>query len=105
MPNTSWTTPEILSVLGAIGISIVSGTISIGRRILKGQEPSFLWIFTEYLTAILCGYLVFHAYPGFHHLTPEWTTRIMLVALAAHSGGRVIQEVERHVIGRWGAKK
>lgn len=105
MSSETWTSPEIWSALGAIGISIISGTISIGRRILKGHEPSVLWVSTEYLTAILSGYLVFHAYPGFEHLVPEWTTRIMLVALAAHSGGRFIQEVERHVIGHWGGKR
>lgn len=105
MPDDNWTMPELLSVLGAIIISIISGTISIGRRVLKGKEPSPLWLFIEYLTAIMSGYLAYHAFPGFEHLLPEWATRVMVVALAAHSGGRVIQEAERRVIERLRVKK
>lgn len=99
MPVNS--TNEMLGLIGAFIVSIVSGTISIGQRILRGQAPSFLWVFTEFLTAILCGYVMYHTYPSIDHLLPEWTTQIMWVALASHSGGRIIQELEKTLIARF----
>ena len=72
-------------------ISIVSGTISIFRRILQGQEASWIWAIAEFLSAILMGYLVYDAYPIFQKYLPEWITLPIMVAIAAHSGGRMLQ--------------
>jgi len=101
MPNSNWPNhPELFGMITAFIITIVSGTISIGRRILAGHPPSFLWIMTEYLTAMLCAYLTYVNYEHFQHLLPEGFTRILLVAIMAHSGGRFIQEIEKTFIER-----
>ena len=105
MPSNWHSNPELIGFLGAFLISLISGTISIGKRIIQGHAPSFIWVVTEYLTAILCGTLMYHTYPYLSDVLPEWATRIMLVALAAHSGGRVIQELEYYFIGRWERKR
>lgn len=101
MPNSNWHNhPELIAMITAFIITLISGTISIGRRILAGHRPSFLWVMTEYLTAMLCGYLTYVNYPSVQHLLPDEISRILLVAVMAHSGGRVIQELERVFIER-----
>lgn len=95
--------PEIQSLVGAFIVSCVSGVISIFRRVLRGQQASLLWVISEFLTAILCGYLMFTAFPGLHAagLIPDWFTLPIAVAFAAHTGGRVFQEVEEQFIEKY----
>jgi hypothetical protein len=83
------------SLLGALIISTVSGTISIAQRIVLGQRATLIWTISEFLAAILCGYLVFDAYPAIQEDLPKWATMPVLVALAAHVGGRSFQMMER----------
>lgn len=84
-------------------ISTVSAVISISRRVISGHRATFLWVLSEYLTAILCGYLVYHAYPYFGDIIPQWATRPIVVAVAAHSGGRIFQELEKAAFSRYSA--
>ena len=86
--------PDITGMLLAAAISALSGAVSIGKRILSGTEGTLLWVFTEFCTAILCGYLMYNAYPALAPHLPNWLTLPVAVAFAAHSGGRVFQEAE-----------
>lgn len=87
--------PDFWGILGALVISAISGFISISRRILFGHVASILWILSEILTAILCGYLTFHTYPYIEASLPEWASWPVCVAFAAHVGGRIFQESEK----------
>lgn len=93
--------PDSLGLLVALAISIVSGFISIGRRIVQGHPATFLWILTEFATAILCGYLMYQAYPTLSDILPEWFTPPIAVALAAHTGGRAFQEMEGQLLQKF----
>ena len=87
--------PDLWGMFIALAISLLSGAVSIGRRILGGHQSTVLWVITEFLTAILCGYLMYNAYPVVSAYMPKWVTLPVAVAVAAHSGGRVFQEVEQ----------
>lgn len=91
--------PEWTSLLGAILISVISGAVSITQRVARGHAPSFVWVCSEFLTAILCGYLMYNSYPEIQAYMPGWMTQGIAVAFVAHSGGRVIQEIERRFLG------
>jgi len=95
------TPPDLWGILAALLISTVSGFISIGRRIVRGHPATFIWVITEFLTAILCGYLMYEAYPHFAHNLPDWLNLPVAIALAAHTGGRVFQEVENEVLRKY----
>jgi hypothetical protein len=101
--------PDIWELLTALVISVIAGFISIGRRIVLGHNAGWLWIISEFATAILCGYLMHQAYPGVHLLLPSWVTEPVMVAFAAHSGGRMFQEAESVIIKQYslftGARK
>lgn len=86
--------PNFWELITALIISTVSGFISIARRVLDGYPATVLWIFSEYLTAILCGYLMYNTYPIIQESLPEWLTLPVAVAVSAHIGGRVFQEAE-----------
>jgi hypothetical protein len=92
--------PETWGIIGAFCITIVSATVSILTRIISGHKVTFLWVFTEYLAAILFGYLVYHAYPVVAPILPDYITLPMLVAVAAHSGGKFFKEIEAALVSR-----
>lgn len=85
------------SLLGALIISTVSGVISIAQRIVLGQRATLIWVISEFLAAILCGYLMYDIYPKIAADLPKWATLPVLVALAAHVGGRSFQMFERAI--------
>ena len=89
------------SLLGALIISTVSGVISIAQRIVLGQRATLIWIISEFLAAILCGYLMYDIYPKIVADLPKWATLPVLVALAAHVGGRSFQMFERALYRRY----
>jgi len=92
---------DIAGILTAIAISIVSGAIAITRRIVEGYSSSVLWVISEFLTAILCGYLMYNAYPYLDPSLPDFITLPVAVAFVAHSGGRIFQEVESALIKQY----
>ena len=94
-------TQDIVGILTAVFISIISGTISITRRIAAGYSSSVLWVVSEFLTAILCGYLMYNAYPYLDPSLPDFITLPVAVAFVAHSGGRIFQEVESALIKQY----
>lgn len=93
--------PDFWNILSALIISTVSGFVSIARRILKGQPAKPLWVISEFLMAILCGYLVYQAYPQWQPTLPEWITLPVAVAAAAHFGGKMFQIFEETVLRRF----
>lgn len=93
--------PDLWGLAGAILISILSGFISISQRILSGQKVHWLWVVSEWTAALLCGYLAWDAYPALEPIIPEWITPFILVAFAAHAGGRSFQIMERLLAQRY----
>ena len=94
-------TPDYWSLAGALIISTISGVISITQRIVLGQRATLIWAISEFLAAILCGYLVYDAYPALQEDLPKWATLPVLVALAAHVGGRSFQMIEKALAHRY----
>ena len=97
MPHTQLPA-DFWQVVIAFSVSAISATVSITRRIVMGHEARWLWIFSEFVTAILCGYLMFNAYPVVAPFLPDWVTLPIAVAFVAHSGGRVFQEAETIIL-------
>lgn len=97
MPEKS---PDHLNLIGAVLVSVISGITSITRRVSKGQPCNILWVISEFFSAILCGYLMYTAYPTIQHLLPAWFTLPVAVAVTAHIGGRIFQEAEDEIITR-----
>ena len=89
------------SLLGAFIISIISGAVSITQRILLGQRATLMWVTSEFLAAILCGYLMYDLYPTIQADLPKWATLPVLVAMASHVGGRSFQMMERAVFRKY----
>lgn len=102
MPTGSTPPSDWLALIGAFLISLISGFISIAQRIVRGQQASLLWVSSEFMSAILCGYLVYNAYPSLQPQLPDWLTMPILVALAAHIGGRSFQGLENLLYRRYG---
>lgn len=94
--------PEFIEFMIAFAISAISATVSITRRILSGHNSNWLWVISEFMTAILCGYLMFNAYPFVHGYLPNWVTEPVAVAFVAHSGGRIFQELESVILKHYG---
>lgn len=94
-------TPDYWSLAGALIISTISGVISITQRIVLGQRATLIWAISEFLAAILCGYLMYDAYPAVQEDLPKWATLPVLVALAAHVGGRSFQMIEKALAHRY----
>jgi hypothetical protein len=90
--------PDLWDLVVTFILSTISGAISIGRRIISGVNSTWLWIVTEYLSAILCGFLMYGAFPVISPYLPSGITLTVAVAFAAHSGGRIFQESEEVLI-------
>lgn len=90
--------PDPTEILVTLLISVISGAISIGRRIVSGHKSNALWIITEFCTAVLCGTLMYTMYPHIQDWLPAAVNLPVAVALAAHSGGRLFQESESFIV-------
>lgn len=95
--------PDFWSLLGAFLVSVISGFISIVQRIARGHRATWIWVVSEFLAAILCGYIVYDIYPHIKADIPEWMTLPLLVAVAAHMGGRCFQAAENAIHKRYPA--
>lgn len=93
---------EFLPIIIVVVVSLLSGFISISQRITRGHPASLLWIVTEFVAALLCGYLMYDLYPMISDTLPNWATMPILVALSAHIGGRSFQEFERYIHRKYG---
>lgn len=81
-------------VAGAIIISLTSGLISVGRRLLKGTGLPLLWVVTEVGAAVLVGFLAWDTYPNLQDSMPHSITRLIFTCACAHLGGRILQHAE-----------
>lgn len=93
--------PNLFELILALIISMISGFISISRRILRGQPATILWVISEFLAAILCGYLMYYTYPTIEHALPGWVNLPIAVATSAHIGGRAFQELENIIFNHY----
>lgn len=93
--------PDIISSIIAFLVTLLSCFISVTRRIIAGHPTTVLWICCEFATAILCGYLMYDAYPALAEVTPDWFTLPIAIAVSAHIGGRIFQEMEGELIRRY----
>lgn len=89
-----------VQLLGALLISTVSGAISIGRRILRYGQLSFIAVATEMSAALLSGYLAWDAYPGLVASLPTGITQPIFTSAAAYLGIKIFQYVERLFEGK-----
>lgn len=95
------TPPDWIALLGALIISLISGFISIAQRIDRGHRVTILWVTSEFLAAMLSGYLMYNAYPSLEGDLPGWITMPIAVAFSAHVGGRSFQAFEKYVSKRF----
>lgn len=93
--------PDFWSLLAAFLVSVISGFISIVQRIARGQRATWIWVVSEFMAAILCGYIIYDLYPLIKGDIPKWMTLPLLVAVAAHMGGRSFQLVENAIHKRY----
>lgn len=87
--------PELFTALLVFVVSLISATVSVTRRIVNGTPVSVLWLISEYSAAILCGWIAFDAYDSVSPYLPDWVTMFMFVAVAAHTGGKLLQMSEQ----------
>lgn len=92
--------PDLLNLVGALTISVISSIAAITRRLAKGEEYNIFWVTSEFLTAVLSGYLMYSAYPAIQPSVPEWFTLPVAVAFTAHLGGKIFQEVETQLLAK-----
>jgi len=93
--------PGFYDLLGALIVSVFSGIISISRRVVNGHNASLMWVISEFMTAIMCGYLMYSAYPHIIDSIPTWFTLPIAVAFAAHTGGKLFQEIENELVRKY----
>lgn len=101
---TATDNPEWYGAVGALVVSAISAAISILQRILAGYPASAIWVFSEALAAILAGYLMWDIYPHIQDQLPAWASQHLLIAFAAHLGGRVFKWFELLIEKRTGTK-
>lgn len=94
--------PDFWAWVGVVLVALISGFISIAQRIVRGHEPSCLWVVSEFLAAIMAGIIAYDVYRIMEGRFPEWTTASMFVAVAAHFGGRSFQGIEALLRSRYG---
>lgn len=90
----STSSPDLWGILSALLIILGSATLSVINQIRRGIQIGTLWLLSEYLSAMLFGYLTYQAFPYAAPYLPEWLTWPVAVAFMAHSGGRIFQELE-----------
>ena len=88
--------PKVIEIVTVTIVATITAVTSILRKITNGHAASIVWIITEFFTAILAGYFMYEAFPVISETAywPAWLTMPIAVAIAAHSGGRVFQEIE-----------
>ena len=88
--------PKVIEIVTVTLVAAITAITSILRKITNGHAASIVWVITQFFTAILAGYFMYEAYPTISQMSywPNWLTMPIAVAIAAHSGGRVFQEIE-----------
>lgn len=87
--------PDLITVLTVFVVSVISGVVSITRKVVTGTPASIVWLISEFLAAILCGWLAYDTYDHLKPYLPDWITLIVFVSVCAYSGGRLLQTAEQ----------
>ncbi len=87
--------PDLFTLLMMLALSAVSGIVSITNRVASGHAWSIAWVISEFLAAILTGYLASEAYPYLKGYLPEFVRMSAFVSICAYSGGRMMQVAEQ----------
>lgn len=94
--------PAITGAIMAIGLSLISGFLSVAQALAGGQKFSLLWLSAQLAGAVLAGWLVWDMYPTVAADLPAWLTQPIATSLAAHFGGKLFSVVELILGKRWG---
>lgn len=91
-----------VTIIGVLIIALMSGFISIAQRIARGHKVSFLWIVSEIIAAVLCGWIAHDAFTHYKAYIPKWLSPVMVISLSAFMGGRIFQAAEAILWARFG---
>lgn len=83
--------PDIYTLITVALISVASGVVGILNKVAHGHACSIAWVVSEFIAAVLCGYLAFDTYPAIVHMLPTWVGLPMFVAVCAYTGGKLLQ--------------
>lgn len=97
MPNKF--PPDLLTLLIMLSLSAISGVISITQRIARGFPATIVWVVSEFLAAILAGYLAAGVYGHIQASLPSYITMSVFVSACAYSGGRLMHAAENYLTG------
>lgn len=95
---------EHATTLATIAVGLISGTVSVTRRMLTQRKLSKLWLLSEYAGIALMIAIAMDMYPivkptllkmGMH-----WMTEWLFVATAAFSGSRLMWSIERKLTAK-----
>lgn len=88
MPNNN---PDILTLITMLLVSIASGVVSILNKIAQGRAYDVVWVTSEFIAAILCGYLAYDTYAKIASDLPAWMGLPMFVSASAFVGGKLLR--------------
>ena len=87
-------------LIGALLIALISGFVSISRRMLTKKVTSKLWIAYECAGVVLMTMLAMDVYPVIEptlkqYAVTSWITQWVFVGVLAHCGSRFMYALER----------
>lgn len=91
---------EMFSTLMSVIIGLISGFISITRKMMLQVKVSKLWIISEFAGVIVMITLAMDVYPLLEPLFKSsaatmWITELVFVGVAAHTGSRMMWSLEK----------
>ena len=96
-----WFDRDFLTMLGTVLIGLISGTVSITRRMLSKRKVSKLWWVSEYAGVMLMIALALDTYPMIKPILIDngygWITEWVYTGILAHSGSRLMYHIERKI--------
>lgn len=105
MPNNNYDTLTLLLVLL---ISVASGVVGILNKITHGRPYKVAWVASEFIAAILCGFLAYDSYPLLTPHLPSWVGMPLFITVCSYTGGKMLRiseailtEVVTRGKGKW----
>ena len=96
-----WFTQDFLTMLGAVLIGLISGTVFVTRRTLSKRKVSKLWWVSEYAGVMLMIALALDTYPMIKPMLIDngygWVTEWVYTGILAHSGSRLMYHIEQKI--------
>ncbi len=90
-PQDGW------ALLATCLVVLITGFISVARRVAQDQKFTMLGIVTEYSACLVVGYLAFEAYPTIKPQLPtwlSWVTQNIFTATGSYIGVRAFHVAE-----------